>query len=99
VGSRQNEASRVKLTWGAHIFLMTIVHTLPIQNVLEKQKRYSFRNHYFYFVLRVGTNKNISTHLPCSGMTPKGQTVQGEWVLLKLGLVGKYVWNSTEFHN
>ncbi len=25
-------------------------------------------------------------HLPCSGMTPKGQTVQGEWVLLKLGI-------------
>ncbi len=43
------------------------------------------RNHYFYFVLRIGTNKNISTHLPCSGMTPKGQTVQGERVLLKQG--------------
>jgi hypothetical protein len=44
------------------------------------------RNHYFYFVLRIGTNKNILTHLPCSGMTPKDQTVQGERVLLKLGI-------------
>ncbi len=24
------------------------------------------RNHYFYFVLHIGTNKNVSTHLPCS---------------------------------
>ncbi len=39
---------------------------------------------HFYFLLRIGTNKNISTHLPCSGMTQKVQTVQGEQVLLKL---------------
>jgi hypothetical protein len=44
------------------------------------------RNHHFNFVLLIGTNKNISTHFPCSGMTPKGQTVQGERVLLKLGI-------------
>ncbi len=43
------------------------------------------RNHYFYFVLRIGTKKNILMHLPCSGMTQKVQTVQGEQVLLKLG--------------
>jgi hypothetical protein len=30
--------------------------------------------------------ENILTHLPCSGMTPKGQSDQGEWVLLKLGI-------------
>jgi hypothetical protein len=44
------------------------------------------RNHYIYFVLRIRTNKNVSTHLSCSGMTLKGQTVQGERVLLKQGL-------------
>ncbi len=44
------------------------------------------KNHYFYFVLCIGTNKNISMHLPCSGMTQKVQTVQGEQVLLKLGI-------------
>ncbi len=44
------------------------------------------RNHYFYFVVCIGTNKNILTHLPCSGMTHKVQTVQGERVLLKLGI-------------
>ncbi len=42
------------------------------------------RNYYFYFVLRCGTNKNISMDFPCSGMTPKVQTVKGEWFLLKL---------------
>ncbi len=44
------------------------------------------RNHYFYFVMRIRTNKNILLHLPCSGMTQKVQTVQGEWVLLKQGM-------------
>jgi hypothetical protein len=38
------------------------------------------------FCAAIGTNKNISTHFPCSGMTPKVQTVQGEQVLLKLGI-------------
>jgi hypothetical protein len=39
-----------------------------------------------YFMLLIGTNKNILTHFSCSGMTPKGQTVQSEQVLLKLGI-------------
>ncbi len=30
--------------------------------------------------------QNISMHLPCSGMIPKVQTVQGEQVSLKLGI-------------
>jgi hypothetical protein len=30
--------------------------------------------------------QNISTHFPCSAMTPKVQTIQGERVLLKLGI-------------
>jgi hypothetical protein len=38
-----------------------------------------------FFVLRIRTNKNILTHFPFSGMTPKDQTVQGEQGLLKLG--------------
>jgi hypothetical protein len=43
-----------------------------------------------YFVLLIRTNNNILVHLPCSGMTLKGQTVQGEWVLLNLGICRVY---------
>jgi hypothetical protein len=40
----------------------------------------------FLFRAALRNNKNILTNFPCSGMTPKVQTAQGEQFLLKLGI-------------